>query len=58
MLRPTTPRPSIVGVQQFCRHTGKTQLLRFCIFVHVRLLNSSPYRHEKRVAARRSMHVA
>ena len=39
-------------------HTGKCQLLRFSIFVNVRLVDSSPYRREKRVAARRGVYVA
>ncbi len=33
-------------------------LLHFSIFVDVRLLDSGPYRREKRVAGRRGMHAA
>ncbi len=46
------------AVLQVHRQTGKRQLLRFSIFVHVRLLNSSPYRREKGFAGRRGAHVA
>ena len=43
---------------QFGRHTGSHQLLRFSIVMHVRLVDGSPYRRQKRVAARRGMHIA
>jgi len=53
----TTPRLSIAGMLQFGRLTGSHQLLRFSIVVHVRLVDGSPHRREKRVAARRVVHI-
>src|SRR5271157_2915602 len=53
----TMPRSSNAGVPQFCRHIGKRQLFRFGSFVLVRLVDGSPYRREKRVAARRGVHI-
>lgn len=53
-----TPRKAIVGMLHFGGHVGNHQLLCFSTFVNVCLLDSSPYRGEKRVAARRSMHIA
>lgn len=43
---------------QFGGHTGKPHLLAFGTFVLVRLSFSDLYRREKRVAARRGVHVA
>ena len=49
---------SIVGVPQFGGHTGKPHLLAFGSFVLLRLSFSGLYRREKRVAARRGVHIA
>src|SRR5271166_7035535 len=57
-LRLTMPRLSNAGVPQFCRHIGKRQLFRFSSFAHICLVDGSPYRPEKRVAARRGVHIA
>jgi hypothetical protein len=48
----------IAGAPSLGWRTGDVQLFRFSSFVLVRLVDSGLYRREKRVAARRGVHIA
>ncbi len=47
----------MAGILHFGRDAGNHNLLRFSASVNVRPLNSSLYRNQKRVAARRGVHT-